>query len=60
MMASDTPRQQRCSHDALYLAVAEQQDTILVTDDRRLLTAIRGDAPLRGNIAWIGDYEGTG
>ena len=57
MMASDTPRQ-HCSYDALYLAVAEQQDTIWVTDDRRLLTAARADARLRSNVAWIGDYEG--
>ncbi len=42
-------------YDALYLALAEEQDSVLVTDDRRLLLASRGDRQLRNRVIWIGD-----
>jgi predicted nucleic acid-binding protein len=41
--------------DALYLAVAEQQDAALVTADRRLFEAARGDKDLRARVRWIAD-----
>ena len=41
--------------DALYLAGAEQQDAALVTADRRLFEAARGDKDLRARVRWIAD-----
>jgi predicted nucleic acid-binding protein len=40
-------------YDALYLAVAEQQDATLVTADRRLFDAARRDKDLRARVRWI-------
>jgi predicted nucleic acid-binding protein len=42
-------------YDALYLAVAEQQDATLVTADRRLYEVARRDKDLRASIRWIAD-----
>jgi predicted nucleic acid-binding protein len=42
-------------YDALYLAVAEQQDAALVTADRRLFDAARHDKDLCARIQWIAD-----
>ncbi len=42
-------------YDALYLALAEQQDAALVTADRRLFEAARRDKQLRGRMRWIAD-----
>jgi predicted nucleic acid-binding protein len=41
--------------DALYLALAERQDATLVTADRRLFDAARGDRQLRGRVRWVGE-----
>ncbi len=42
-------------YDALYLALAEKRGAMLITDDRRLLSAISGDRQLRKRAIWIGD-----
>ena len=42
-------------YDALYLALAEQQGAMLITDDRRLLAAAQRDRQLRDRAVWIGD-----
>lgn len=42
-------------YDALYLALAEQHRTPLVTADSRLFEAASRDRGLRGVIRWIGD-----
>jgi predicted nucleic acid-binding protein len=42
-------------YDALYLALAEEREAMLITDDRRLLSAVHGDRQLRRRAVWIGD-----
>ncbi len=46
-------------YDSLYLALAEQQDATLVTDDRRLLQAARRDDRLRDRVLWLGETPVT-
>lgn len=42
-------------YDALYLALAERDDATLITDDRRLIQAVRHDKQMRGRVRSIAD-----
>jgi len=46
----------RTVYDCLYLALAVDQRTRLVTSDRRLINAL-GDTPLERHVTWIGDLD---
>ena len=43
----------RTIYDCLYLALAVQRSSVLLTGDRRLVNALAG-SPLEKHIAWIG------
>jgi predicted nucleic acid-binding protein len=47
-------RFERTVYDATYLALALEEDAILVTSDKRSCNALRGTA-LKAHIRWIGD-----
>ena len=42
-------------YDTLYLALAEREDTTLITADRRLFETARRDRQSRTRLSWIGD-----
>ena len=44
----------RSIYDSLYIALAVQQDSVLVTADKRLHNAMR-DTPLARRLVWIAD-----
>ena len=44
----------RTVYDCLYLALSVKLKTVMVTADRRLVSALAG-GPLEGHIIWIGD-----
>jgi predicted nucleic acid-binding protein len=46
-------------YDSLYLALAERQDATLVTDDRRLLHAVRRNDRFRDRVLWLGETPVT-
>lgn len=51
-------RLKRTVYDAVYLALALEEDAVLVTSDRRLCNAVRGTA-LKDHIRWLGDVAST-
>lgn len=51
-------RFERTVHDAMYVALALQEDAVLVTSDKRLCNAVRGTA-LKAHIRWLGDAAST-
>ena len=42
-------------YDALYVALSEKRHIQMVTDDRRLIRQLAGDAALSRHIIWLGD-----
>lgn len=46
----------RTVYDCLYVAVAVQEDAVLLTGDRRLVNALAG-SPLERYVAWIGGAD---
>lgn len=50
-------RTQRTAYDCLYLALAVETKTVLVTGNRTFANAIAA-TPLAKQILWIGDWEG--
>ena len=46
----------RTVYDCLYVALAIQTKTVLVTSDRRLINALAG-SPLGERITWLGEYR---
>ena len=53
-----TCRFERTVYDAVYLALALEEDAVLVTSDQRLCNAVRGTA-LKDHIRWLGDVSST-
>lgn len=51
-------RFERTVYDATYLALALEEDAVLVTSDKRLCNALRGTA-LKSHIRWIGDVASS-
>jgi predicted nucleic acid-binding protein len=43
-------------YDCLYVALAVQSKTAMVSDDRRLVNALI-DGPLKDHVAWLGAEE---
>ncbi|MBI4578138.1 MAG: type II toxin-antitoxin system VapC family toxin [Planctomycetes bacterium] len=48
-------RTRRTVYDCLYVALAVAANSVLVTNDRRLINALAG-SPLEDRIAWLGEY----
>ena len=46
----------RTVYDCLYVALAVQSKTAMVSDDRRLVNALI-DGPLKDHVAWLGAEE---
>jgi predicted nucleic acid-binding protein len=49
-------RYRRPIYDSLYIALAVQQDTVLMTADKRLYNAMR-ETPLAKRFAWVGNVN---
>lgn len=49
-------RTKRTVYDCLYLALAIQAKSVMVTADKRLVNAL-ADTPLEKHISWIGDFR---
>ena len=43
----------RTVYDCLYVALAMQRKTIMVSDDQRLVNVL-ADGPLKDHVAWLG------
>lgn len=46
----------RTVYDCIYMALAVQERTVLVSDDRRLVNALNG-GPLQDHVVWLGDEK---
>ena len=46
-------RTSRTVYDCLYVALAVQIKSVMVTNDRRLVNALAG-GPLKDHVAWLG------
>ena len=44
----------RTVYDCLYLALALQTDTVMLTCDQRLINALAG-SPIGGHVKWLGE-----
>ena len=44
----------RTAYDCLYVALAVQSKTVMISNDRRLVNAL-GTGPLKDHVAWLGD-----